>query len=197
MAKIYTRTGDGGQTSLADGSRAPKSDPRVALYGEVDELNSLLGGCVAILAREALGEPVAGLAELLTGLQSRLFSVGAVLADPGQSAAMAALPLAEQPFPVDDLERAIDAVDAHTRPLRRFILPGGCEASAWLHLARSVCRRIERQAVALSFSQPVPQGIIVFFNRLSDFLFTAARGANAAAGVPDVPWIAQPDGGLR
>ncbi len=187
MVRIYTRTGDEGDTSLGDGSRVSKSGSRVALYGDVDELNSWLGACAVALVE--LGVEVPGIsADELQIIQSRLFSLGAVLANPAQSGEIAALPVAEQPFGAGNLESLIDAMEAFLPPLKSFILPGGCAAAATLHLARAVCRRVERQAVALAVSEPIPTGAIVYLNRLSDFLFTAARAANAAAGVDDIPW---------
>ena len=187
MVRIYTRTGDGGDTSLGDGSRVSKANRRVALYGEVDELNSWLGHCAAALAD--LGVEVPGVAvEDFRNIQSRLFSLGAALADPGRSAELAELPDREQPFSPGELESLIDAMDEALEPLRTFILPGGCPAAAALHLARTVCRRAERLAVETAAAEPVPTGAVTYLNRLSDFLFTAARAANAAAGVDDVPW---------
>ena len=188
MVRIYTRTGDGGETSLGDGTRVSKAGVRVALYGEVDELNSWLGNCGVALRN--LGMEVPG----VTGddfhlLQSRLFSLGAILADPERSAATALLPLPEQPFHPKELEDLIDAMEAFLPPLKTFILPGGCAPAASLHLARTVCRRVERMAVRVEKTEPVPAGAVTYLNRLSDFLFTAARAANAAAGVPDIPWI--------
>jgi cob(I)alamin adenosyltransferase len=186
MARIYTRTGDGGETSLGDGSRGPKSGDRVDLYGEVDELNSALGLCVVALA--AADRAPADLAATLGAIQSRLFDLGAVLADPGRSRELAALPTDEQGFDAAPLEAAIDALDAPLPTLKNFILPGGTESAARLHLARTICRRVERRAVALGPADPVPGGAVVYLNRLSDLLFTAARAANHAAGRPDVPW---------
>ncbi len=187
MARIYTRTGDEGDTSLGDGSRVSKSGSRVALYGEVDELNSWLGACAVDLV--ALGVEVPGIsAKEFQLIQSRLFSMGAVLANPAQSKKVAALPVEEQPFGVEKLEKGIDAMDVYLPPLKSFILPGGCAAAATLHLARAVCRRAERKAVALAASEPIPTGAVIYLNRLSDFLFTAARAANVAAGVDDIPW---------
>ena len=187
MARIYTRTGDDGDTSLGDGSRSPKSGPRVDLYGEVDELNSVIGCCVAALNRSTQPVPD-GLAGALQTIQSRLFDLGAVLANPGQSTELAGLPIEKQPFPAGDLEGLIDGLDAILEPLRTFVLPGGTEAAGFLHLARTVCRRAERKAVALAGDEPIPAGAIIYLNRLSDFLFTAARAVNAAAGVDDIPW---------
>lgn len=187
MVRIYTRTGDGGDTSLGDGSRVPKSAARVSLYGEVDELNSWLGQCA--VAVTDLGAPVPGLSVAdLQSIQSRLFSLGAVLADPGRSAEITVLPESDQPFPAQDLESLIDAMDDFLGPLKTFILPGGCAAAAALHLARAVSRRVERQAVALAAVEVIPAGALTYLNRLSDFLFTAARAANAAAGCADIPW---------
>lgn len=187
MVRIYTRTGDGGDTSLGDGSRVPKSGARVALYGEVDELNSWLGKCAVALAD--LGTEVPGIAvDDFQIIQSSLFSLGAILAHPGQSAENAALPEADQPFSPAKLETLIDAMDALLPPLKTFILPGGCAAAAELHLARTVCRRVERLAVKVAAGEPIPTGAITYLNRLSDFLFTAARAANAASQVADIPW---------
>ena len=187
MVRIYTRTGDGGDTSLGDGSRVSKSGSRVALYGEVDELNSWLGNCVVTLAD--LGVEVPGIsADDLQLIQSRLFFLGAVLANPGQSAEIAALPPEDQPFRAEDLESLIDAMETMLPPLKAFILPGGCAAAATLHLARTVCRRVERRTVSLAETEPIPTGAVTYLNRLSDFLFTAARAANAAVGVADIPW---------
>lgn len=187
MVRIYTRTGDGGDTSLGDGSRVSKSGPRVALYGEVDELNSWLGHCAVAVAD--LGVEVPGISvDDLQNIQSRLFSLGAILANPSQSAKTGVLPPEEQPFFPGELESLIDIMDGSLPPLKNFVLPGGCAAAAALHLARAVCRRAERGAVALAATEPVPSGAVIYLNRLSDFLFTAARAANAAAGVPDIPW---------
>ncbi len=178
MARIYTRTGDAGETSLGDGTRVLKCVSRVDLYGDVDELNSTLGCAAAILRRTQPREPMA---ELIDRIQSRLFDLGAVLANPQLSTA-------EHDFDPAFLETWIDGMDQHLEPLANFILPGGAEAAAMLHLARAVCRRAERKAVALAAVEPVPAGAIVYLNRLSDALFTAARDADAAAGKPDVPW---------
>lgn len=187
MVRIYTRSGDRGDTSLGDGSRVPKSGPRVDLYGEVDELNSWLGSCVVALAD--LGVEVPGISgDDFQLIQSRLFSLGAVLANPGQSAAQKALPTKEQPYHPEELEALIDAMEEFLPPITTFILPGGCSAAATLHLGRAVCRRAERKAVALSAAEPIPAGAVIYLNRLSDFLFTAARAANAAAKVADIPW---------
>ncbi len=191
MIRIYTRGGDRGETSLGDGARVPKTSGRVGAYGDIDELNSALGCCVALLASGAAGER--DLAAELTALQSRLFDLGTVLADPRRSAELCAPGAPGDPFEAAALERLIDAHDTRLPPLRQFILPGGTAAAAHLHLARTICRRAERAAVALSGSEPVPAGALIFLNRLSDYLFTAARAANLAAGVADVPWRAGKD----
>lgn len=178
MARIYTGTGDQGETGLGNGSRVPKSDHRVAVYGDVDELNSVVG---LVLSALEGGPAPAGLADRLTTVQHRLFDLGSVLADPERSRDVS-------DFGADILEGWIDDLDATVAPLRNFILPGGTPAAAALHLARTVCRRAERHAVALAATEPVPSGALIYLNRLSDFLFTAARAANAAAGRGDVPW---------
>ncbi len=187
MVRIYTRTGDGGDTSLGDGSRVSKSGPRVALYGEVDELNSWLGHCAVTLAEPGLEVPGVSVNDL-QNIQSRLFSLGAILANPSQSTEIAEKSPEEQPFSPGELESLIDIMDDSLPPLKNFILPGGCAAAAALHLARAVCRRVERGAVELAAAQPVPAGAVIYLNRLSDYLFIAARAANDAAGVPDIPW---------
>jgi len=179
MARIYTRTGDNGETALGDGSRRTKSDPRVDAYGDVDELNSVVG---LVLADVPTATMPAGLADGLTTIQHRLFDLGAVLADPVRSQE-------EHDFGAGDLEGWIDGLEKDLAPLKAFILPGGCPAGAMLHLARTVCRRAERKAVALAAAEPVPAGAVTYLNRLSDYLFTAARAANAAAGCGDVPWL--------
>ncbi len=189
MVRIYTRTGDGGDTSLGDGSRIPKSGPRVALYGEVDELNSWLGLCAVAL--NDLGVSVPGIStQDIQLIQNRLFDLGAVLANPVRSTEMATLPPEDQPFGAQDLESLIDAMEALLPPLKNFILPGGSAPAATIHVARTVCRRVERKTVALATVEPVPSEVITYLNRLSDFLFTAARAANAAAAVADITWTA-------
>jgi cob(I)alamin adenosyltransferase len=189
MTRIYTRGGDRGETSLGSGARVPKSGRRVGVYGDVDELNSVLGCCVAHLVADGAPAEAAGLATELTALQSRLFDLGAVLADPRRSAELMLPEAPADPFEAARLESLIDAHDASLAPLRQFILPGGTLAAAHLHLARTVCRRAERAAVALAVDEAVPAGALIFLNRLSDYLFTLARAANRVAGLPDVPWL--------
>jgi cob(I)alamin adenosyltransferase len=177
--KIYTRTGDRGETSLFGGARVAKNDPRIEAYGTIDELNSFLG-----VARAAWAEsPIDG---ELARVQSDLFDAGAHLASPGTSR-----------FPgignerIEALEHGIDAMEAELAPLKNFILPGGTLAAAHLHVARSVCRRAERLVVALHDDTPPTESTIAFLNRLSDYLFVAARFANVRNGVPDVPWTSR------
>lgn len=190
MARIYTRTGDGGETSLGDGSRVPKSVDRIDVYGEVDELNSVLGCCLPHLDPD--GPPaVQAVRAALQDTQSSLFDLGAVLAHPGRSRELAAAD-APNPFPIRHLEILIDSLTRDLPPLRNFILPGGTPAAGFLHLGRTVCRRAERKAVALVTAEAVPGHAVTYLNRLSDFLFTAARAVNAAAGVADVPWRPAP-----
>ena len=178
--KIYTRTGDDGQTSLFDQTRVSKADPRVDAYGEVDELNACLGA-----ARAAVGP--GDLSDLLEALQKELFAVGARLADPSARIAARVEKAVVTSGAIRGLEEAIDRLDAELPPLRRFILPGGTGAGALLHLARTVCRRAERRVVALG-PDAVEAEVLVYLNRLSDLLFVAARAVNHRAGVSEVEW---------
>ena len=193
MARIYTKTGDTGETSLADGTRTSKANARVDLYGDVDELNSQLGLCVARMRmsahpEQALGAPLADLAAELEVVQHRLFDLGALLADPARCArSLAALDTAAL-FSVADLEASIDRLTAELPALTQFILPGGSETGALVHIARAVCRRVERKTVALAADEPVPPAVVTFLNRLSDYLFMLARGCNAVNGCGDVTW---------
>ena len=179
--KIYTKTGDKGETGLVGGSRVRKDDLRVDAYGEVDELNAAIG---VALAHEA----DAALRALLILIQGDLFALGAQLADPtatiGEKKAKAAIGAAQ----VAHLEAAIDEREAQLPPLRAFVLPGGSPLAAQLHLARAVCRRAERAITALAASQPVEAQLIVYVNRLSDLLFVLARLANQRAGQPEQTW---------
>jgi cob(I)alamin adenosyltransferase len=181
--KIYTRTGDAGETGLFDGTRVPKSDPRVAAYGDVDELNAWLG-----LARSALDD--AELTGMLERIQRDLFAVGARLADPAHRIAGRVTKAAVTPADVARLEEWIDHLEAALPPLRRFILAGGTPSGATLHVARTICRRAERAIVGLAAHQgaAVDGDILTYVNRLSDFLFVAARAANHRAGRAEVEW---------
>jgi cob(I)alamin adenosyltransferase len=177
--KIYTRTGDAGETSLFGGTRARKSDPRVDAYGEVDELNAWLG-----LARASAPDPA--LADELVHLQRDLFALGAQLADPADKIAARVTKATLGDADTARLEQLIDRLDAELPPLRRFILAGGAPAGAALHVARTVCRRAERRIVALD--PPVDPVLLRYVNRLSDLLFVLARTANHRAGVPEIEW---------
>ena len=182
--KIYTRTGDEGTTGLFGGARVPKTHPRVAAYGAVDELNAVLGIAVAGLSPTADG----ALRSALSRIQARLFDVGADLATPPGTAAGTWL----QRVPAEwsaELEADIDTMDAQLEPLQSFILPGGTLAAGQLHLARTVCRRAERDVLAArDAGEEISPALLVYLNRLSDWLFTAARLANRRAGVADTPW---------
>ena len=177
--KIYTRTGDTGETSLFSGDRARKDDPRVDAYGEIDELNAWLG-----LARASHPDPA--LEPELIALQRDLFALGAQLADPADTLA----PRVTKAVINDDhtrrLEQLIDRLEAELPPLRRFILAGGTAAGAALHVARTVCRRAERRMVALD--PPIDPVLLRYVNRLSDLLFVLARTANHRGGVPETEW---------
>jgi cob(I)alamin adenosyltransferase len=182
--KIYTKTGDDGSTGLIGGQRVSKADARLDLYGTVDELNAAVGwGSV-----EASGELLAQ----LRAVQAELFVIGSHLATPDHEppSKTAWLPALDEQM-VSRLEQQIDSAESRLPGLRNFILPGGTELSARLHIARTVCRRAERLAVAFASDRPVPQMILTYLNRLSDWLFVQSRRANHDAGVPDVPWIAR------
>jgi len=178
--KIYTKTGDAGETGLFGGGRVAKDSPRVQAYGEVDELNAALG-----VARAA---GVGALDGLCQSLQEQLFTVGAVLATPRGTKADAHLPQL-QPAWIAEMEAAVDRLDGELPKMSHFILPGGTPGSAALHLARTVCRRAERRVVPLVREGTVDAQVLVFLNRLSDLLFMMARAVNHRAGVEDVKWI--------
>ncbi len=179
--KIYTKTGDAGETGLFGGPRVAKDAARVEAYGAVDELNAALG---ATLARCGDGD----LGSLLTAIQAQLFTLGAELATPpGAARARAALPPVE-PAWIAALEAAIDRLEAELPPLRHFILPGGAPLAADLHVARAVCRRAERRVISLHHGEPLAAEVLAYLNRLSDFLFVAARAANHRAGVKETIW---------
>jgi cob(I)alamin adenosyltransferase len=180
--KIYTRTGDAGETGLFGGGRVGKDDPRVAAYGDVDELNAALGLVRAAAPAELFDS------ELET-IQRDLFALGGQLATPDPDKVRQALAKAElSSARVAAFEQAMDAADAELPPLRAFILPAGTPKAAALHFARTVCRRAERSVVALARRSPVPELFLVYLNRLSDYLFTLARLANRRAGRDDVTW---------
>jgi cob(I)alamin adenosyltransferase len=179
--KIYTRTGDRGETGLVDGSRVGKDSLRVECYGDVDELNA----CLGVVRSQHEDESLDG---LLAQVQRDLFALGAQLADPQARVAERKPKAAVTPAHVKQLEDAIDARQAHLPALTAFILPGGSPAGALLHLARTVCRRAERRVVALARHEPVDPLVVTYLNRLSDLLFVLARDANRTAGVPEDTW---------
>ncbi len=178
--KLYTRTGDAGETSLFDGTRVAKDDPRVAAYGDVDELNATLGFC-----RAAAGPGT--LDECLAWIQNDLFVVGSELATPRDSPQAAKVPCVRDTH-CETLETWIDESSAAVPPLKRFVLPGGTELAARLHLARTCCRRAERSIIPLVQSKECRAEVLIYLNRLSDLLFAWARQANHQAGVADVTW---------
>lgn len=177
--KIYTRTGDLGETGLFAGPRVGKDMPRIEVFGTVDELNALLG----MVRTETLPE---GMDRLLERVQNELFEVGAELATP-DPVAKGTRTIGQEH--VKALETAIDQYEAALPPLKEFILPGGTRAAAWLHWARTVCRRAERRLVSLvrESGTDISLLLLAYLNRLGDLLFVLARTANAQAGVPDVP----------
>lgn len=180
--KIYTRTGDAGETGLFGGGRVPKHHPRVAAYGEVDELNAVIG----MVRSTPPGDFHDG---LFQEIQRDLFAIGGHLATPDPGKVREALERAAlAPARVEAFERLMDAAEEELPPLRAFILPGGTAKAATLHLARTVCRRAERRVVELAGTETVPGLFLVYLNRLSDLLFTLARLANHRAGVADVIW---------
>lgn len=185
LNKIYTRTGDRGTTGLGNGARVAKDDPRIAAYGTVEETNAVIG-----LVRLHLGPGDAVVDAMLMRIQNDLFDLGADLCVPDRGEPLKYEPLRIQPTQVDRLEREIDQLNAELNPLRSFILPGGSAASAYMHLARTVCRRAERMMVRLAAvpGEPVSEAALKYINRLSDFLFVAGRYVNDK-GRGDVLWV--------
>jgi cob(I)alamin adenosyltransferase len=184
--KIYTRTGDAGETSLLGGTRVPKNDVRVDAYGEVDEANAWLGLAVTSLRSRPDAPAVPDLADALIQIQRDLFALGARLADPAERIGERVAKAALGDDDVDRLERLIDQLEGELPPLRRFILAGGGETGAILHLARTVCRRAERRMVDI---QPPVEGVLLrYVNRLSDLLFVMARYVNHRGAVPETEW---------
>ena len=181
LNKIYTRTGDDGTTGLVDGSRTPKHAARMEAIGAVDETNSLIGLAVCAL-------PAGNDAATLTRIQNDLFDLGADLATPGEEFTPSEMVLRIVPGQAEWLEGAIDALNDDLEPLRSFILPGGSEAAARVHIARAAARRAERAMTALAAEAPVNPAALAYMNRLSDYLFVLARAVNAA-GSGDVLWV--------
>jgi cob(I)alamin adenosyltransferase len=180
LSRIYTKTGDRGDTALGDGSRVAKDHPRVAAYGTVDELNAVLGLLVSQY-------PQAAEIDLLRGIQNDLFDVGADLCVPQSADEEAGARLRVRAEQAERLEHAIDRWNANLTPLTSFILPGGQGPAAWCHLARTVCRRAEREVVTLSHSETINPQVVVYLNRLSDLLFVLARVYNNG-GRDDILW---------
>lgn len=175
LTRIYTRGGDAGETSLGDGSRVPKTDPRIEAYGTVDELNSFLG---LVLAGDVPDE----FRPWLEQVQNDLFDLGADLSVPLEDERRERLRMTSAQ--VERLEEICDLVNERLEPLRSFVLPGGTEAAARLHVARAVCRRAERRAAALAQARGANPVALAYLNRLSDLLFILARAANAGSHEP-------------
>jgi cob(I)alamin adenosyltransferase len=178
LTRIYTRAGDAGETSLGDGARVPKTDPRIEAYGTVDELNAAIGFALA-------GELPDEFRPWLEVVQNDLFDLGADLSVPLEDERER---LRVTPAQVERLEELCDRVNERLEPLRSFVLPGGSEGAARLHLARTVCRRAERRAAGLAQGASVNPAALAYLNRLSDLLFILARAANAAAGEEEPLW---------
>ena len=182
LVKIYTRTGDAGDTGLFGGGRVPKDDPRVEAYGDVDELNAALGMARAV-------ELMPRIDEVLVPVQRDLFAIGALLATPDRDRMAQHLQKARiDEHRIAQLEQSIDDAESELEPLRAFVLPGGTPKAAALHVARTVCRRAERRIVRLQHDVELPQLVVIYMNRLSDLLFSLARLANKRAGAGEVTW---------
>lgn len=173
LSKIYTRTGDDGSTGLGDGSRVSKDSARVTAYGTVDELNSCIGVLLAQELPESIREP-------LVSIQHQLFDLGGELCIPGHAAM--------QDADIERLESILDGLNADLPPLKDFILPGGGAPAAHCHVARTVCRRAEREVVSLAAEEHVDDLVLAYLNRLGDWLFALARAENALSGTADVEW---------
>jgi cob(I)alamin adenosyltransferase len=179
--KIYTKTGDGGETGLFGGGRVKKSDLRVEAYGDVDEVNAHLGWALTLLANHPLGREI-------EEIQADLFTLGADLATVPAAAAMSTRAMRLAPQRAARLEELIDRWESETTPLKHFILPGGSPGGAALQVCRAVCRRAERSVVRLSLAESVNPDAVVYLNRLSDLLFVLSRWVNAREGVPETIW---------
>jgi cob(I)alamin adenosyltransferase len=182
MNRIYTRTGDEGTTALFGGDRVSKDDIRLEAYGTLDELNSLIG-VLRLHASEASSAQ-----ERLLQIQQDLFALGAVLATPSEQLPRLGARMTQPTWEIEAMEADIDRLSALAPPLRSFVLPGGCPAAAHAQWARTLCRRAERRAVALSKAEPLPASLLTYLNRLSDWFFALSRAENALAGMPDVEW---------
>lgn len=178
--KIYTKKGDEGKTSLLGGARVPKHHLRIEAYGTVDELNSYIG----VIKDQ---QPALEFSSILKEIQDTLFTLGSHLASDPESAKLYKLPDIK-PEDVELLEKSIDAMDEELPALKNFVLPGGHPANSFAHVARCVCRRAERLVVHLAEQEPVPPSILVYLNRLSDWLFTFARMMSLRSHVAEIPW---------
>ena len=178
--KIYTKTGDKGTTGLYGGKRVSKDSPRITAYGEIDELNAVIGIIRAETTHQALKESLAE-------IQNVLFICGAELATPLPDPKIPVVTSAHS----EVLERQIDAISENLQPMKHFILPGGSKTAAYMHLARTVCMRAERSVVRLGTlpGENVSQWVVIYLNRLSDYLFTTARLANQLENIADIPWL--------
>jgi cob(I)alamin adenosyltransferase len=181
LSRIYTKSGDAGVTGLGDGNRVSKDHPRVVAYGEVDELNAVLGLVTAHCPDYAEGP-------LLRAIQNDLFDLGADLCVPQSASETPGACLRVTISQYESLERAIDRVNERLKPLHSFVLPGGSPVAAWLHLARTVCRRAERACVTLAKDETINEAIVIYLNRLSDLLFVLSRAGNDD-GNADVLWV--------
>lgn len=186
MAKIYTRTGDKGETSLYTGQRVPKDDPIIEAIGTVDETNSAIGVALAMMPREAQFSTIR---DQLETIQHALFDVGAALATPRTKAGTTKLEKTRfDEEATHRLEKWMDSFEDQLTPLKSFILPGGQTSGAMLHLARSICRRAERQILPLNLQADVSDSVLVYLNRLSDYLFMVSRVVNHMMGSPETLW---------
>lgn len=180
ITKVYTRTGDAGTTALAGGQRVPKDSPRIAAFGTIDELNSLIGAAAAAGLTPELEAPLAG-------IRNELFHVGSDLCTLEEDKAKFGVPRID-PRHVDALEELMDRLGEELPPLENFVLPGGSPGAAWLHVARTVCRRAERLLVTLAREEAIGEHVLRYVNRLSDALFVMARYENLKRGEADVLW---------
>jgi cob(I)alamin adenosyltransferase len=182
--KIYTKTGDKGETRLIGGKQVNKADPRIIAYGEVDELNSSIGLAISFLRSK---QDLSDIADILEQVQNDLFVLGSDLADPSWPQVSGKTPRTSEKM-ASALESFIDRIESELESITFFILPGGSVEASLLHLSRGVARRTERAVVSLSKSGPINPAIVIYLNRLSDLLFVTARLANKRLGMQDIPW---------
>lgn len=180
--KLYTRTGDDGSSGLFGGERVSKCHLRLAAYGTLDELNAVMG----LLRLSAA--PACATAATLQRIQHDLFVLGAILATPAERQELLGARMSRPTWDLADMEADIDRLTTLAPPMTTFVLPGGTPGAAHAHLARTVCRRAEREAVALAHEEPLPPAVLAYLNRLSDWLFALARAENAVAGLEDIRW---------